>query len=247
MGGKPKSGGVIVSLVAIAIIIVLLSIFAFKVYYMKAPTPGRDCRATSDWLWSDNCLYIQELQPDYTLSSPTNLRPYLIDFTYSPSSGNSFFLPVWYRFRYVNVLTGGYSDFSNWTQTPVISGGCCLPCVGGPGNCGDMKTGYSSCSFNRPTIGISSKDSQYNPTQYQESTGTYIYLNLHRYVGTSYNQSSMPPDNAVDEIIGTLQPGQYINGVQYYSAYDVYNNPCKEGCITPSWCTTPGSCTGTCN
>lgn len=225
----------IVFLLIIGGFIVLLIVFGWWTYHLPQPKPGRDCHKTSDWKWSENCMYIQELTPDSTLESPSELSVYLVDFSYSPSLGKPFFLPVWYRFRYVNVMTGGYSDYSQWTTTPVISGSCTLPCAGG--TC--PSKGYSTCTYNRPVIGISTLDSQYNPTKYQ--SGTYVYLNLHRYVGTSSSQTS-PPDNAKDEIIGTLQPGQYVGGVQYFTFSDVFDNPCSEGCPTPSWCAAPSTC-----
>ena len=49
---------------------------------------------------------------DGSLKSPAHLRPALTDFRHSGGSGPSVFLPCWYRFRYVDVKTGGYSDFS---------------------------------------------------------------------------------------------------------------------------------------
>ena len=242
-------GLAVFGLAIIASIIVLLIIFTLWVNKLQQPTPGIDCRANSNWVWDSSCMFFQEKFQDTTLESPSKLHPVLTGFTYAKGGGNSIFLPMWYRFRYVNVLTGGYSDFSEWTQSPVISGSCCLPCPDGPGVCPSTITpGFGSCSYNQPTVGISTADAQYNPMESQPD-GSFIYMNLHRYVSSSATDNDPPPEDATDQIVGFLNPGNTVENIQYYDWADVIYNPCVSECIQPTWCTGTGvSCTaGTCS
>lgn len=228
--------------------IILLSIFAYWVVTMNKPSPGVDCTEKSDWVWDSSCLYFQEKFRDSTLQSPQNLNLVLTGFKFASGGGPSIYLPMWYRFRYVNVLTGGYSDFSDWTQTPVISGSCCLPCIDGVGQCSSqVQSGYASCQANQPTIGIETDKAQYSPST-PISGGGFIYMNLHRYTGTDPTDNTPPPKNVTDEIVGFLKPGGYVNGKQYYDWTDVLFNPCQEKkCQTPTWCqSSTGGC-GPCN
>ena len=228
----------IASIVTLIVIFIFLIIFIVYVVRLQKPSPGVNCKNTSPgWLWDSSCLYIQEKFLDSSLKSPANLSPYLIGFSYSDGAGNSIFLPCWYRFRYVNVLTGGYSEFSSWTQGPVVSGSCCLPCPGGSGKCisPQVPTGFDSCPSNEPVIGIAVNDAQYQPSQ-QQKDGSYIYINLHRYVASSSDDLSPPPDDVDDEIIGYLLAETYYGNDPYFAWIDVLDNPCKEGCNVPNWC-----------
>ena len=230
----------IIWLVILAFIFILIIGLGILVYLTGKPRTGRDCLKTTDWLWNKNCLYFQEKFPDPSLKSPKDIKPYLVDFQFGEGGGPPIYLPMWYRIRYVNVNTGGYSDFSEWTTTPVIAGSCCLPCIEGPGQC--KTQGYETCVFNQPTIGISFKDSEYSPMD-PTKKGDYVYINLHRYVGTSANDNTPPPKNAKDEIVGYLKPGESYGGEQYYTWTDIMFNPCeKQGCSFPSWCQKEAKC-----
>lgn len=209
---------------------------------MQKPSPGKNCKS-SGWKWDDSCLYFEELQPDPTLLTPAGIKPYLIGFDYSASAGNPLVLPMWYRFRYVNVNTGGYSDFSEWTQSPVISGSCCLPCPEGAGKC-SFSEGGGTCSFNRPTIGVKKEEAQYDPYT-PTLTGDYIYINIHRYVGSDFSDISPPDENVQDEIVGYLIPGKVYNGETYYYLIDVLFNPITSSFTVPNWCVSPDG--STCN
>lgn len=232
--------------------IVLSIYFIWWVRKLPKPTPGNSCTGTG-WEWNDSCSSFKEISYDSTLSSPEGLTPYLIGFSYSSGTGSPLYLPMWYRFRYVNVLTGGYSKFSNWSLSPVISGSCCLPCPDGVGVCSSqVPQGPKTCSYNKPIIGISQSDSNYNPFVPQ-SDGSFIYINVHRYVGKSYNDLTPPSATAQDEIIGYMTTGFNYEGNSYYGMVDVLNNPCSTStttgikCVTPSWCVNPSNsiCDGT--
>ena len=206
--------------------IVLLILFYIYVYKLQKPTPGVDCHKNSDWLWNSNCTAFQEITPDSTLQSPSTEQLYLYGFSQVSGAGPSICLPVWYRFRYVNVNTGGYSPFSEWTSLPIMSGASQLPCNG---QCsGSIPIGSASCNCNQITVGTNSLI--YSPTQ-PLTNGDFVYANVHRYVGQqgSVNQ---PPADAQDEIIGFLFP-QGNN----YVFIDALNNPCLSN-------TCPSSCTG---
>ena len=193
------------------------------IYLLPEPKPG-NC-GNSTWLWDKSCLYIQETKPDKSLVPPKGVKPFLIRFGKSVGAGPPLFVPIWYRFRYVNVLTGGYSDFSDWTSTPVMSGACCLPC---DGSC-PFEIGINSCTFNQPVIGVKKSDAKYAPTT-PTTSGGFIYMNLHRYVGTVGEEK--PPENPKDEIIGCL----LAPSGSYFTFVDVLNNPCKHGCPLPDLC-----------
>lgn len=225
-------------IVAIAIILILY--FIWWVRNLPKPTPGKTCHNT-DWSWNNSCLYFDEKTYDPTLKSPADIKPYLIGFSNSSGAGNPLYLPMWYRFRYVNVVTGGYSDFSQWTSSPVISGGCCLPCPEGVGKC-SFSQGSSTCSYNSPIIGIAQSESAYNPYSPQPD-GSFIYINVHRYVGKSYTDITPPSSDVEDEIVGYMIPGNIYGGVSYYGLKDVLYNPCTSGniyyvgnCSVPTWC-----------
>lgn len=169
------------SSVLIAIFILLILILGIGYYWvinLQAPSPGNSC-SNSDWLWIDNCLGFQELNPDPTLLSPSNEKLYLVKFANTAGAGPPMCKPMWYRFRYVNVKTGGYSPFSAWTTNPIFAGANNLPCLQGNGNCPtSVPEGSQSCQFNAPTVGIPSL--LYSPTQPTVS-GSFIYANVHRY------------------------------------------------------------------
>jgi len=206
-------------------------------YKLEKPTPGNKCSGNG-WKWDTTCSYIQEIKPDPSLKSPQS-PPYLINFTKSEGAGPPIFLPMWYRYRYVNVLTGGYSSFSPWTTSPVMSGECVLPCVAdgtpvSPINTPSVEcpfpTGPSSCVFNQPVIGVPKTKIDYSPVTVNPDGG-FIYMNLHRYVGRVGD--TKPPDNPKDEIVGViLMPREG----KYYVYIDVLNNPCKKGCPLPDLC-----------
>jgi len=225
------------------VILILIIGFGIWVYLLKKPTTGVNCHTKSKWLWNKDCKSFQEKFYDATLKSPAKLKPYLLNFTHASGGGPSIFLPMWYRFRYVNVNTGGYSDFSDWIAAPVISGSCKLPCIKGVGKCeGQIIQGYDSCLFNQPTIGIAESDIAYDFTKALPN-GDFVYINLHRYVGESSADATPPPPNAKDEIIGILAAIETIGGKKYYSMIDVLKNPClSQSCNTPTWCQKQSKC-----
>ena len=223
----------------------LISYLIYWTYKLPQPTPGTGCASskTLGWKWNDKCTYIQELEPDTTLQSPKSISPYLVKFQLSQGAGPSIFVGCWYRFRYVNVLTGGYSDFSDWTKGAVYSGNCKLPCDPAQNGSCPFPQGLASCTFNQPTIGVNKKDSQYSPQTQDPSAKTFVYLNLHRYVNTNDPFSSIPPnDNVQDEIVGTLLSSVTSNGQSYWSLIDVLQNPCKNGCNAPGVCSGGAKC-----
>lgn len=241
--------------IQILFLIILISTIILLIYFiwwtknLAKPKPGRDCMS-SGWAWNESCLFFNETTYDPSLNSPKDLRPYIIGFSYSSSAGNSLYLPMWYRFRYVNVKTGGYSDFSKWSSSPVISGSCCMPCPDGVSICeSQVPQGSKTCTYNRPSIGISQEDSAYNPNVMQ-TDGSFIYINVHRYVGKSSNDLTPPADNVTDEIVGYMSSGYYYGGINYYGLADFLNNPCNPGsstsgtCQKPTWCSTSS---GTCD
>lgn len=220
----------------LSVFLILVSIFAVWVFLLKKPTTGINCHTHSHWLWNKDCLSFQEKSYDSNLKSPKNIKPYLVSFTHAEGGGPPIYLPLWYRFRYVNVNTGGYSDFSEWTSSPVLAGSCHLPCVG------DCHKGFSTCMYNQPVIGVSEKDASYDPTKALPN-GDYVYMNLHRYVGESANDLTPPPSNAQDEIIGFLALKETHNGTSYYTFVDAEKNPClSRSCPIPSWCQKQSKC-----
>lgn len=240
---KVMKSVLIVLSVSLVVIIIIIGIFLWEKF--KKKRVGVDCHKKSSWKWNKTCLFIEERFKDNTLKSPLNIKPVLTSFKYARGGGNSIFLPCWYRIRYVNVLTGGYSDFSDWTESPIMSGSCCLPCPDGVGICSsDVETGYESCGANQPSIGISSKESSYDPET--SVGGKQIFINLHRYVAKSPHDFNKPDNDVTDQIVGTLQPGSYIDGVRYYEWTDVLFNPCSQGCSIPNWCKVNNKCDSNC-
>lgn len=194
--------------------------------YWTVNLTGNGCNAKGNW--DESCVFIKETTYNGSLPSPKSIKPFLINFTKSAGAGKPIYLPLWYRFRYVNSLTGEYGDFSDWCDYPVVSGSCCLPC---DDSC-QFPVGDESCIFNQPTIGVRTSDAVKKPTS-PEKDGSFVYMNLHRYVGPS-NDYKKPPKSAKSVPVGVLmvpKPG-------YFSWTDVLFNPCGNGCVAPKICTT---------
>lgn len=221
-------------MVIIGILIVAIGVFLYLLYRLGKPKPGVDCHKQTDWKWSQNCMYIEEVKPapQGYFKSPKNLRLSLIDFSYSPSGGPAFSQPTWYRFRYVNVKTGEYSDFSDWTKSPVQAGSPNLPCEN------KCIQGKETCTFNRPVIGIKPDNSFYNPNQNVviDNIPTMIYINIHRWVNPDVSDTKPPLPDVKDEIVGLVMPSS-IKGEKYLSFTDIGNNPClKVRCLLNPSC-----------
>jgi len=216
-----------VILTILAILVLATIGFGVWVFFLKQPHPGVNCHKTTGWVWSPDCKYIEEKFPDKSLADPGHLKLYLAKFSDVTGGGPPVCLPMWYCFRYVNVKTGGYSKFSQWTESPVRAGGDMFPCVGGKGKCDPslVPQGKKTCAFNQPVIGI--PDLQYDPFKVLHD-GSFIYTNVHRYVG-SPTETKPPgtPEETKTEIIGFLIPSS-VKGVKY-AWTDVLFNPCKEG------------------
>ena len=218
--------------IIIFIFLLLIAAVIISVWYYIEKRKPIDCRA-SGWVWSENCTHFEEKFPDSKLKDPSNLKLYLVAFSQVDGAGPPVCLPMWYCFRYVNVKTGGYSPFSQWTTGPVRAGGFNLPCL--DGKCGDkVLQGKKSCVSNQPTIGV--PDLQYDPLKLTDDT--FIYANIHRYVGKP-NDMSPPahPAATPTEIIGYLIPNKGIKGIKY-AWRDVLYNPCRNN---PPGC---GRCQG---
>lgn len=205
------------------------------VYKLVKPTPGTGCN--TNMKWDPTCKHILESQPDPTLTSPKDLELYLVNFQASQGAGPSLFAGCWYRFRYVNTLTGGYSDYSKWTKYPVYAGACNLPC---DGTC-NFPQGKGSCSYNQPSIGIDVSKSHYSPRT-QINPNEFIYINIHRYINLSDPFSlTPPPENVQDEIVGVAIMPLSSRGKSYWGIIDILQNPCKNGCLPPNTCS-GGAC-----
>lgn len=196
-----------------------------RLWKMKPPTHGTGCTSQ----WSSDCSVLTESAYDPTLISPTGKRLLLIKFTQQQGSINPIYNPTWYRFRYVNSITGGYSGFSDWTETPVQSGSCCLPCIGGVGMC-DSKigNGFDTCKLNLPTMGILMSDLDYPPYVPVQADGAAIMTTIHRYVGKpdETQPPDDPPNGEVGENIGAFNTTFAIGGKKYYGFSDALNPPC---------------------
>lgn len=205
-------------------LILIMIGLGYSVWWVKTlekPSPGNSCK--NGWMWDDTCTYIKEIKQDATLKSPS-APPSLINFTKSEGAGPPIFLPMWYRYRYVNVVTGGYSEFSPWSKAPVMSGECDLPCI--DDKC-SFTTGPGSCTFNQPVVGVDKSSIEYSPVD-KGTGGELIYMNLHRYVG-----QEPPTDTTKDEIVGVMIVPR---SGKYYTYIDVLKNPCIKGCKTPTLC-----------
>ena len=221
-------------LIALTILLIAALIFGGWVVILKQPHPGRDCHKHSDWMWSPDCKYFEEKFYDSSLADPSDLQLYLVKFSRVSGAGSVVCLPMWYCFRYVNVKTGGYSKFSKWTSAPIRAGGDNLPCLG---KCNPdlVPEGRKSCYFNQPAVGT--PDLHYDPLKRQPE-GTFIYTNIHRYVGKPGDtEPPGPPEETKTEIIGFLIPTRSVPGIKY-AWNDILFNPCKEN---PPGC---GRCRG---
>lgn len=222
--------------VILSLTVVWLVFFGIHVKNMKEPQPGntKECSKTGKWS-DDACLIPQELAYDPTLLSPTGKKMQLISFVKNTQLPFApYYNPVWYRFRYVNTSTGGYSNFSDWTQAPVMSGSCCLPCVNGisqnkVGVCPQgTPTGFASCGSNYATLGILESDLDYSPLNPLSSGGGNVVASVHVYVGKS-GDMTQPADDVNDTIIGFItSTATNIQGSKYATFIDM-SDPCGKG------------------
>lgn len=206
--------GTIVGLFILGIILLGLSWTLWKVRETTKPLPG-NCDTVKESqpgvLWNNTCSYIEEKDHDGTLKTPQ--KPlYLTRFTASSSFGPPLGANAWYRYRYVNGKTGGYSLFSPWTKSPVIAGGLDLPCK--DGNCDGVSAGKSSCQNNIVQLGIDDLD-------YDIASG--IYANVHRVVLPA-NNSKQPGKDEEGQIVGFLAP----QGMKSWQFIDLSPSPCSD-------------------
>lgn len=198
----------------------------FKIWKMPKPTPGRNCDTKGE-AWADTaCTSINEVKFDPTIISPKGKALSLLKFSVQGDTMLPLYNPVWYRFRYVNALTGGYSDFSDWTPSAVMSGSCCLPCINGVGQCDSVVgTGYATCKANAPTLGIEETQLDYTPMVPVDAQGTYYVPNIHRYVAPP-GVTTLPPDDVKDEIVGVINMVTSVADKKFYSFIDVSKPAC---------------------
>jgi len=208
-------------LLVVAIILIYL---LYRTISMTKPSSG-NCgviHATQpDVMWSDNCMYIKETGFDPTLKTP-KLSLYLTKFTGNKDS-KGIGANLWYRYRYVNNKTGGYSDFSPWSKSPVISGSKNLPCLNG--DCtGVNYTGTDSCHSNVPVMSTISVD-------YDLESG--VTANVHRVVMSPLD-ASPPTETTKDEIVGILTPSS--------DGWSVFDGSASRVCdtVTGMVCNIPG-------
>src|SRR5207248_130049 len=97
---------------------------------------------------------------------------YLSSSTSAPSLGPPLGVNVWYRYVYVKLDTGGYSEPSEWTSSPISAGNTTLPCKSP--NCNGVNTGKNTCQANLIQLSIDTLD-------YSLLKGD-VYANVHRYV-----------------------------------------------------------------
>lgn len=219
----------LILIIILTLILILLSIFFIYVLFLKNPNII-DC-SNSSYLWNNDCIGFQENFPDNSLTSPSKTLS-LVSFDNVQGAGRPIYLPMWYKYRYVNMRTGGYSPFSNWTNSPIIAGSCCLPCLND--NC-TIPIGFSSCNANSPKIGIFEKDLDYIPFKLQKN-GDMIGINIHRYVDPNPNRTNPPSSEEDGVIIGYLIPGGIVQNQNVFIWNDVLANPCSEGCSMTSNC-----------
>ncbi len=217
-------------MIIIFILIITLMGFGYWVYLLPKPMPGVDCHKHTNQVWSENCQYLLEKAYDSTIPSPENLKPYLLRFSKSEGAGPPLSLPMWYRFRFVNTTTGNYSDFSQWIDSPVIAGSTNLPCVDGAGKCisPSISQGAQTCLYNSPLVGVLTSSLPFTPLIPIDDSGSFLAINLHRYVSSNPNDANPPDDDVEDEIVGYFFPNS-ISGVDYMGWIDMLNNPCSSG------------------
>jgi len=203
--------------VGIVVFIFLIGMVGVLVWWFWGSSNVDKCGG--GWLWDPECHFFQERFLDDTLDSPSSLALSLVGFSNVPGAGPSLCYPMWYKFKYVNVDTGGYSSSSAWTKSAVQAGSSTLPCTT---EVCPFPVGRESCLFNQPVLGISNL--QYNPFQ-RLPDGRYVCVNVHRYVGRW--GSTTPPSSEDGDIIGILIPSSVFPGISFVCT-DVLYNPCVD-------------------
>jgi len=223
------------SVIILTLVLIILNVFFLYVLFLKNP---REINCSNNsYLWNSNCIGFQENFLDDSLKSPS-IPLKLISFDNVQGAGNPIYLPMWYRYRYINMRTGGYSPLSDWTNTPIIAGSCCLPCLNN--NC-TFSVGFDTCNANSPKIGIFQKDLDYIPFSLNKN-GDPIGINIHRYVDPNPNRTNPPSPQEEGTIIGYLIPGGIVQNQNVFVWNDVLANPCSKGCEVTNNCMSGVDC-----
>lgn len=209
--------------------LIILSIFFVYVLFLQNPSMI-NC-SNNSYMWNQNCIGFQENFLDDSLKIPSKPLS-LVSFDNVQGAGNPIYLPMWYKYKYINLKTGGYSKSSEWTDKPIIAGSCCLPCLND--NC-DFSIGFSTCNSNSPKIGIFEKDLDYKPFSIDEDGNSYG-INIHRYVDPNPNRTTPPSQDEDGVIIGYLIYGGIVQNQGVAVWNDVLANPCSRGCQVTNNC-----------
>ncbi len=215
----------------IILVMFIFMVIGFAVWVYTLPPPYvKSCnkRRKTNPAWNDNCLYPRAIGvQDPNMEDPSEKQLFMAGFSYSASGGLPLCLPLWYRFRYVNDISGNYSEFSQWTCSAVVAGGTNLPCLPdcSEGSCSEKISGEASCTFNRVVIGVTN-DLKYGLTPNED--GSINWAVVYRYVGQADTVSDPPPEgDSVGDPLGTLKPISSSGG--YTNTFtDISNNPCPE-------------------
>ena len=214
----------------IILVMFILMVIGFAVWVYTLPPPYvKNCKQwrKTNPAFNEDCLYPRAIGvQDPSMKNPSEMQLFMAGFSYSASGGLPLCLPLWYRFRYVNDISGNYSEFSKWTCSAVMAGGTNLPCPPdcSEGMCDERISGQDSCTFNRVVMGVTD-DLQYGMTP--DADGSVNWAVVYRYVGNADTVSDPPPEgDDVGDPLGTLKPiasGSYTN-----TFTDIGNNPCPE-------------------
>lgn len=142
---------------------------------------------------------------------------------------------TWFRFRYVDGKTGGYSKLSKWTASAVVSGSPSLPWhTNTAGKTGPVKPcdgdtqiktePTATCRSNYPILGTAGLDYKILEPQ---TDGKLIFANVHMFVT---EDETPPPDDEEGEIIGILTPtaGQWGSDNSIDAVYIPSASPCEN-------------------
>lgn len=226
---------IIIVIVILVVVLIGLGIYGGVQLFkkIKIPNIGWNCHsvAQSSWLWNENCTGFIESDdtgdnPDPSIPSAVNFPLGIISFT-DDGPSSPFYENVFYRYNFVDVETGNYGEFSNWTN-PIMSGASTLPYL--PGINGP--TGSATCKSNMLTIGINSTAAGIPPIMTKPYSGDKFYgANVYRYSTGSASDASPPPAGEMGDLVGFLVP----NG-NYYSFVDI-QGPCYgTSCEIPATC-----------
>ena len=171
-----------------------------------SPTCNIACRGGIVKEYTPDCVCIPSFLNDVPSLPKPKQKLFLLDFTQDYNTQLRWCTPTFYAYVYIDIANKKVSHMSDWTTTPVVSGGENLPTLPGV-DLGD------TCNFNRPVVGI--LDREYDS---------------HTILGYVFRRSATSEPVPAGYMLPGAQGGmRFVDLIQNARHFQRGNGPCR-GC-----------------